>query len=198
MGFTYDMETFVINTSAFGQLTDEQFFDFCQQNRDLRMERTADGQIIIMTPTGGITGNRNSEISRQLANWNVQYKKGVTFDSSAGFTLPDTSVLSPDASWMSKERWEALSIEQQEKFPPLCPDFVIELRSKTDNLTELQKKMTAWIQNGCQLAWLIDPENEQVFIYKPGREEEKEAGFDNTLSGEDVLPGFSFDLQVII
>jgi len=198
MGFTYDMETFVINTSAFGQLTDEQFFDFCQQNRDLRMERTADGQIIIMTPTGGITGNRNSEILFHLNLWNKKDQRGYVFDSSTGFTLPDTSVRSPDASWMSKERWEALSIAQQEKFPPLCPDFVIELRSKTDNLVALKNKMTVWIQNGCQLAWLIDPENEQVFIYKPGREEEKEAGFDNTLSGEDVLPGFSFDLQVII
>jgi len=191
------MQTFVINTSAFGQLTDEQFFDFCQQNRDLRIERTASGQIIIMTPTGGITGNRNSEILFHLRLWNKKYQLGYVFDSSTGFTLPDTSVRSPNTSWIAQEKWEALSIEQQEKFPPLCPDFVIELRSKTDNLTELQKKMNTWMQNGCQLAWLIDPENEQVFTYKPDGKPTTIQGFDNTLSGEKVLPGFRFDLQVL-
>jgi Uma2 family endonuclease len=191
------IDNIILNTSAFGQLTDEQFFDFCQQNRDLRIERTANGEIIIMTPTGGITGNRNNEISRQLANWNVQYKKGVTFDSSAGFTLPDTSVRSPDASWISKERWERLTREEQEKFPPLCPDFVIELRSKHDNLPELQNKMKDWMNNGCQLAWLIDPENQQVFIYKQEGLAKTISGFDNTLSGENILQGFSFDLKLL-
>jgi Uma2 family endonuclease len=191
------IDNIILNTSAFGQLTDEQFFDFCQQNRDLRIERTANGEIIIMTPTGGITGNRNNEISRQLANWNVQYKKGVTFDSSAGFTLPDTSVRSPDASWISKERWERLTREEQEKFPPLCPDFVIELRSKHDNLAELQSKMKDWMNNGCQLAWLIDPENQQVFIYKQDDTITTVKGFNNALSGENVLPDFNFELKVL-
>jgi len=191
------IDNILLDTSAFGQLSDEQFFDFCQQNRDLRIERTASGQIIIMTPTGGITGNRNSEILFQLNLWNKKDQGGYVFDSSTGFTLTDTSVLSPDASWVRKERWEALSVEQQEKFPPLCPDFVIELRSKTDNLTELKKKMNAWMKNGCQLAWLIDPENQQVFTYKPNGKPTTIQGFGNTLSGENVLPGFRFDLQVL-
>jgi Uma2 family endonuclease len=189
------MNNIVLDTSAFGQLTDEQFFDFCQQNRDLRIERTANGEIIIMTPTGGITGNRNNEILFHLNLWNKKHQSGYVFDSSTGFTLPDTSMRSPDASWISKERWESLTPEEQEKFPPLCPDFVIELRSKHDNLAELQSKMKDWISNGCQLAWLIDPENQQVFIYKQEGLAKIISGFDNTLSGENILQGFSFDLK---
>jgi len=195
------MENIVLDTSAFGQLTDEQFFDFCRQNRDLHIERTAKGQIIIMTPTGGITGNRNNEILFHLNLWNKKHQRsaarlGWVFDSSTGFALPDTSVRSPDASWIRKERWEALSLEEQEKFPPLCPDFVIELRSKHDNLPAIQNKMKDWINNGCRLAWLIDPENQQVFIYKQSIEETIN-GFDNILSGENILPGFTFDLQTL-
>lgn len=191
------MENIVLNTAAFGQLTDEQFFDFCWQNRDLHIERTETGQIIIMTPTGGITGNRNNEILFQLNLWNKKHQLGLVFDSSTGFALPDTSVRSPDASWISKERWETLTLEEQEKFPPLCPDFVIELRSKYDNLADLQKKMGAWIKNGCQLAWLIDPENQQVFIYRQNAEETVK-GFHNTLSGENILTGFTFDWQALL
>jgi Uma2 family endonuclease len=189
------IDNIILNTAAFGQLTDEQFFDFCQQNRDLRIERTANGEIIIMTPTGGITGNMNNEILFHLNLWNKKHQSGYVFDSSTGFTLPDTSMRSPDASWISKERWESLTREEQEKFPPLCPDFVIEPRSKNDNLAELQNKMKDWMNNGCRLAWLIDPENQQVFIYKPASKVTTIKGFDNTLSGENFLPDFNFDLK---
>ena len=191
------IENIVLDTSAFGQLTDVQFFDFCRQNPDLHIERMANGQIIIMTPTGGITGNRNNEILFHLNLWNKKSQQGWVFDSSTGFALPDTSVRSPDASWIRKERWEALSTEQQEKFPPLCPDFVIELRSKHDNLAELQIKMKDWINNGCQLAWLIDPENQQAFIYTQDNKETIQ-GFNSPLSGESILPGFIFDLKILL
>ncbi|MEH1806955.1 Uma2 family endonuclease [Nostoc sp.] len=178
-------------------LTDEQFFQMCQKNRDYRFERTASGELLIMPPTGSDTGNRNFDMVVELGIWNKQTKLGKGFDSSTGFTLPNGAERSPDVSWVKIERWNALTAEQQEKFAPICPDFVVELRSRTDSLKELQEKMQEYIENGTQLGWLIDRKNKRVEIYRPGKDVEI---LDNpaSLSGENVLPGFVLDLQQIM
>ena len=174
-------------------LTDEQFFLLCQNNSDLRFERTALGEIIIMPPTGGETSNRNSELTYQLQAWSRQNNLGKAFDSNGGFTLPNGAVRAPDASWLKLERWEALTPQQRRKFLPLCPDFVVELRSPTDSVKQLQAKMQEYIDNGARLGWLIDAETRQVEIYRPNQDIEI---LENplALSGEDVLPGFVLDM----
>ena len=178
-------------------LTDEQFFQMCQKNSNYRFERTASGEILIMPPTGSDTGRRNVKITTQLDIWNSETNLGEVFDSSTGFTLPNGAERSPDASWVKLERWNALTPEQQEKFAPICPDFVVELRSRTDSLKELQEKMQEYIENGTQLGWLIDRKNKRVEIYCPGKDVEI---LDNpaSLSGENVLPGFVLNLQQIM
>ncbi|MBN3908951.1 MAG: Uma2 family endonuclease [Nostoc sp. NMS1] len=178
-------------------LTDEQFFQMCQKNRDYRFERTASGELLIMPPTGSDTGNRNFDMVVELGIWNKQTKLGKGFDSSTGFTLPNGSERSPDASWVKIERWNALTPEQQEKFAPICPDFVVELRSPSDSLKDLQEKMQEYIENGAQLGWLIDRKNKRVEIYRPGKDVEI---LDNpaSLSGENILPGFVLNLQQIM
>jgi Uma2 family endonuclease len=178
-------------------LTDKQYFQLCQNNRDFRFEQTASGELLIMPPTGGETGRRNVKITTQLDNWNTKENLGEVFDSSTGFILPNGAKRSPDASWVKSERWNALKPEQQEKFPPICPDFVVELRSASDSLTELQGKMKEYIQNGARLGWLIDRKNKQVEIYRPDRDVEVLKNPAN-LSGEDILPGFVLDLIAIL
>ncbi len=178
------------------KLTDEQFFQLCQDNRDLRFERNSNGDIVIMPPTGGETSNKNSDITYQLYAWNRKTKLGITFDSSGGFKLPNGADRSPDASWIPLEKWENLTSEQRQKFLPLCPDFVIELRSPTDSLKTLRNKMKEYLENGTKLGWLINPKAKQVEVYRQGKEVEI---LDNptTLSGEDVLPDFVLDLELI-
>ena len=177
-------------------LTDEEFFQLCQNNRDLRFERTAAGELIIMPPTGSDTGNRNFDIAVELGIWNKQTKLGKGFDSSTGFKLSNGKDVSPDVAWIKKERWHSLTPEQQNKFAPIAPDFVIELRSASDNLKLLQEKMQEYIANGVKLAWLIDIKQRKVFIYRPNC---GVAELDNpqTLTGEDILPGFVLDLSEI-
>jgi Uma2 family endonuclease len=177
-------------------LTDEQFFQLCQNNRDLRFERTATGELIIMSPTGGETSNRNMELSYQLQGWSRQNNLGKAFDSNGGFKLPKGGNRSPDASWVTIARWNALTADQREKFLPLCPDFVVELRSASDSLKELQDKMLEYLENGVQLGWLIDRQNLRVEIYRPGQDVEIIES-PETLSGENVLPGFVLDLGPI-
>ncbi|CBN56744.1 MULTISPECIES: Uma2 family endonuclease [Kamptonema] len=179
------------------ELTDEQFFQLCQNNRDLQFERTATGELIIMPPTGSDTGNRNIDITYQLQGWSRQNNLGKAFDSSTGFKLPNGAERSPDASWVSIERWNALTSEQQGKFAPLCPDFVVELRSPSDSLEKLRSKMREYIENGARLGWLIDRQNRRVEIYRPNQEVEMISS-PTHLSGEDVLPGFVLDLQYIL
>ena len=178
-------------------LTDEQFFELCQNNRDYQFERTASGELIIMAPTGSETSIRNADLTSQLRVWNRETKLGVVFDSSGGFTLPNGADRSPDASWVKKERWDALTPEQKDSFAPLCPDFVVELRSKTDSLKKLQEKMQEYIDNGARLGWLIDRQNRRVEIYRPGQDVEILQN-PATVSGEDVLPGFVLDLAEIM
>ncbi|MGB3264809.1 MAG: Uma2 family endonuclease [Microcoleus sp.] len=178
-------------------LTDEQFFQLCQNNRDYQFERTASGELIIMSPTGSETSKRNIDLSYQLRAWSRQNNLGVAFDSSGGFKLPNGADRSPDASWVKKERWDALTPEQKDSFAPLCPDFVVELRSKTDSLKKLQEKMQEYIDNGARLGWLIDRQNRRVEIYRPGQSVEILQN-PATVSGEDVLPGFVLDLAEIM
>jgi Uma2 family endonuclease len=190
------MSAIILHIPAIAKLTDEQFYQLCQANRDLRFERTATGELIIMPPTGGGTGKRNSDINLDLGLWNRQTKLGVVFDSSTGFKLSNGSDRSPDAAWIPIEKWNNLTSEQQEKFLPLCPDFVVELSSPTDNLKVLQDKMQEYLDNGTRLGWLINPQDKQVEIYRPGREKEI-LDHPITLSGEEVLPGFVLNLQSI-
>ena len=177
--------------------TDEQFFAFCQVNRDLRIERNKHGEISIMSPTGSETGNRDAKIIQQLMNWTDEDGTGIAFSSSAGFTLSTGAERSPDASWLKLERWNALLPEQQQKFAPICPDFVVELRSPSDNLKPLQEKMEEYMREpGVQLGWLIDRKNRKVYIYRPGVAVEC---LDNpaTVSGEPVLPGFVLNMSKV-
>ncbi|MCF2150718.1 Uma2 family endonuclease [Desmonostoc muscorum LEGE 12446] len=178
-------------------LSDEQFFQMCQKNRDYRFERTASGEILIMPPTGSDTGRRNVKITTQLDIWNSESNLGEVFDSSTGFTLPNGAERSPDASWVKIERWNALTPQQQEKFAPICPDFVVELRSPSDSLKDLQEKMQEYIENGAQLGWLIDRKNKRVEIYCPGKDVEI-LNNPTSLSGENVLPEFMLNLQDIM
>ena len=177
-------------------MTDEQFFAFCQQNRDYRIERNATGEITIMPPTGSETGNRNFDLIVQLGIWTRQNGTGIGFDSSAGFTLPNGAMKSSDAAWIKLEKWHTLTPEQQQKFAPICPDFIIELRSPSDNLQPLKDKLQEYIDNGVSLGWLIDRKNRKVYIYRPNSEVEC---LDNpaTLSGESVLPEFVLQLSTI-
>ena len=173
----------------------DDFYVFCQENPDYLFEREADGRIIVMPNTGGVTGIRNSEINADVIIWNRQAKVGVGFNSSTAFSLPDGSTRSPDVAWTSRDRWEALTEQEQKKFPPICPDFVIELLSETDSLKAVKAKMEAvWIANGCRLAWLIDPKTQTTHIFRANGEIQI-VGFDKPLSGEDVLAGFALTLQ---
>ncbi|AGY58699.1 Uma2 family endonuclease [Gloeobacter kilaueensis] len=174
------------------RLNDDQLFDLCQLNRDLRIERSAEGELLIMSPTGSEAGARNSSLTGQLWFWNRTLGLGRTFDSSAGFVLPDGAMRSPDAAWIRRERWDALSAEQRQKFAPLPPDFVAELRSPSDLIADLKAKMQAYIDNGVTLGWLIDPQTRQVWIYRPNLPPEL---LQSPLSLSDpLLPGFVLDL----
>lgn len=178
------------------ELTDDQFFRLCQDNRDLRFEMTAEGDIIIMNPTGTKTGDRNSELNFQLRLWTKQDGTGKCFDSSTAFTLPNGAKRSPDASWIRRERFAALTSDQQEVFAPICPDFVVELRSKTDRLKNLQQKMHEYIDNGAQLGWLIDPLTRKVYVYRSHKEVDV-LEHPASVSGEPTLPGFVLNLDEI-
>ena len=190
------MTAITLNLHPIIDLTDEQYYHLCQSNPDIKLERNAKGELIVMPPTGGGTGDRSSEINFQLRLFNKQVESGKVFDSSTGFKLPNGGDRSPDAAWVKMERWVALTEDEQETFPPLCPDFVIELRSRTDNLKTLQNKMQEYLDSGLRLGWLIDPKNKRVYLYRQGRDVEILQS-PTTLSGEDVLPGFVLDLSRI-
>ena len=187
------MDTIILKTDALN-MTEEDFFNFCQQNDFLRMERTSNGEIIVNEPAGDYTSRFNIKLATKIDIWNDNTGLGYAFESSAGFTLPNKAVRSPDVSWIAKERFDALAEHDKERFGHICPDFVIELNSLSDSLEQLKKKMIEWMENGCRLAWLVNPEDQQVIVYrKDGSTEDK--SFDEILSGEDVLPGFELELS---
>ena len=177
-------------------LTQDEYYEFCASNPDLRAELTAEGEIVIMPPTGGETSLRNNELARQLGNWARRDGRGRAFDSNIEYMLPDGSALSPDASWVDRERWASLTREQKRKFPPLVPDFVVELTSPSDRLPRVRKKMESWIANGVKLAWLIDADRRTAYIYRPRREPEK-LNAPPKLKGESPVAGFVLDLAEI-
>jgi Uma2 family endonuclease len=190
------MEALVLRDSITGSMSDEEFLKFCLENPGLRIERNSNLEIIIMSPVSTLSGLHSSEIFFQLANWSKKDGRGLVFDSSTGFTLPDRSVLSPDASWMSLEKWNNLTMEDRDKFAPVCPDFVIEVCSKTGDIDALKEKMNVWIKNGAQLGWLIDPRNKTSIIFRPGRSEENVQEF-ISITGETPVEGFILDLTLL-
>ncbi|HEY2158371.1 MAG TPA: Uma2 family endonuclease [Isosphaeraceae bacterium] len=179
------------------RVSDKTFWRLCRDNPDLRLERTARGELIVMMPAGTGTGFRNAGLTAQLWNWNRNSALGHSFDSSAGYRLPNGATRSPDASWITKERWEAVPYELRERFAPICPDFVVELMSPSDELPEVRGKLQEYIDQGARLGWLIDPKTGLVEIYRPGRPTESLTR-PRTLDGEDVLPGFVLDLRDIL
>ncbi|MGB7379015.1 MAG: Uma2 family endonuclease [Rivularia sp. (in: cyanobacteria)] len=187
------MNTVVLNLEPIIRLSDEQFYQLCVVNRDLSLELNATGELIIVPPVGGESGNQEADLITDLNIWNRQTGLGKVFSSSTIFKLPNGAKRSPDAAWVKLEHWEALSLEERKKFPPLTPDFVIELRSESDRLKPLQDKMQEYIENGVRLGWLINPQDKQVEIYRQNKL--VEVGIiPITLSGEDVLPGFELEL----
>ena len=179
------------------RLTDDQFYRLCSDNPQLRLELTSEGGLVVMSPTGAKTGWRNSKLNQRLANWADADGRGLSFDSNAGFTLPNGAKRSPDAAWVRLESWQALSDEEQERFAPLCPEFVAELRSPQDSLSSLQAKMQEYLDNGARLGWLLDPIEKRVYIYRSGEATECLEN-PQSLNGEGVLEGFQLDLQNIL
>jgi Uma2 family endonuclease len=178
------------------KMTADEFWEFCQANPDLRAELTKDGELNVMPPTGFGTSERNAEIIFQLTLWAKKAETGKATESNAGFILPNGATYAPDAAWTSNERLAKFTEKEKEKFLPLCPDFVIELRSFSDNLNELKAKMQEYVENGARLGWLIDPKEKKIHVYRPGRAAEVLQN-PQTVAGEDVLPGFELDLTEI-
>jgi Uma2 family endonuclease len=189
--------TYTISLEPMLTLTDTAFAELCQANPELKFERSAQGQLIIMPPTGGESGRRNADITADLVFWNRQTQLGYAFDSSTCFRLPNGGDRSPDAAWIAASRWQALAPEEREKFPPIAPDFVIELRSATDNLTSLRTKMREYQASGVRLGWLINPQDRQVEIYRIGAEVDILQS-PTQLSCEEVLSGFVLNLAQIL
>ncbi len=198
------IETAVVDSAVFPivlnfqavleKIGDDEFEDFCRRNPDVEMEMTKEGELVIMPPTGGTTGNRNFSLIVAFGNWAERNAKGLSFDSLTVFKLPNGAKRSPDLSWIVNERWEKLTAKEQEKFPPLCPDFVVELRSPSDSLKNLQNKIAEYIENGARLGWLIDPLEKKVHVYAPDAEIEilddpKQVG------GEPLLEGFTLNVR---
>jgi len=187
-------EPIILNIKDVG-LSHEQFYQLCQTNEHWQLEETAQGELIVMPPVGGISGNRESEFNGLVWLWNRQTKLGKVFSSSTIFRLPNGGKRSPDVAWILNERWESLTLEEREKFAPICPDFVIELRSRTDSLEQLHQKMQEYLNSGLRLGWLIDPQNQEVEIYRQNQQVEIRE-LPTTLFGEDVLPEFSLELPI--
>ena len=185
-----------LNLSPWPDLSDEDFYQLCGANADLRLERTAEGEIVIMAPAGWETSHRNSKINRALEEWAERDGSGLSSDSSAGFQLPDGAVLGPDAAWVRRERLANLGAEQIQRFLPLAPDFVIELRSPSDRPRALEAKMATYAANGVRLGWLIDPVERTVKVYRPGRDPEL-LNAPQRIAGDPEMPGFVLDLEGI-
>ncbi len=181
------------------KMSAEEFYKFCLANPDLRVEREKDGKITIMSPVNLKSGFHETELIAELRNWNKKHHLGKCFSPSAGFTLPDSSVKAADVAWLSKKTWDALPESERNRFGHAVPDFIAEVRSYSDSIQKLKKKVTeGWLANGVRLAWLIDSVKQKAYIFRPDGSEETVNGFDKKLSGEDVLPGFEFDLSLLL
>ncbi|MEO7309471.1 MAG: Uma2 family endonuclease [Chitinophagaceae bacterium] len=190
----YELE---VQYPPFEAMTDEEFLHFCEQNKHVPIERDENKQILFMPPVTSESSVKNLDLLLDLGNWNRKLKSGLAFESSAGFFLPDTSMRSPDAAWISNEKWNALSEEKRTGFAYVTPDFIVELASPSDSIPQLKTKMEKWRDNGVRLGWLIDLKTETVLIYRADGTISKVEGFNNILSGEEVLPGFEFGLAVL-
>lgn len=193
---TYEFpELPVLHGAMLTRLSDDEFFELCQANPSLSLERTPQLDITVIPPAGSESSESCSEANYQLMHWNRQHRLGHVYDSSAGFKLPDNSIHSPDVSWLSQAKWEQLTPEQRRKFPPVCPEFMVEVKSPSNDIKMLQAKMADYLTNGMQLGFLLDVETETAYVYRPGQPAETAQGYDQALSGEPVLPGFQFDLR---
>jgi Uma2 family endonuclease len=189
-------DRFLLHLRPVIELTDDQLYELCQINQELWIERTAEGDLVIMPPEGGETNNRTITLVTSLTQWAAADGTGVTFGSSGGFMLPNRAMRAPDAAWVLRSRLAPLTREQKQKFLPLCPDFVVEIRSPSDRLSTIQAKMQEYLDNGTLLGWLIDAANRTVYVYRPNQPVERVEN-PTTMSGESVLPGFVLDLQKI-
>ena len=190
------MNSTTVKIPSYFIVSQEQFELLATANRDLRLERSPNGELIIMPPTGGTTGKRNAKLITYFVNWNDQMQLGEVFDSSTAFRLPNGSNRSPDVAWVSRDRWQSLTPEQQDSFPPLCPDFVVELRSKSDSLKSLQDKMEEYLENGLLLGWLIDIQNQTVEVYR-SQESREVLQKPSVLTGDYILSNFSINLDFL-
>jgi Uma2 family endonuclease len=188
-------EAIILRGPLITAFTDEEFFQFCQDNPDLRVERTAEGEIIFMSPAGFLSSAHSGEVHFQLTLWNKQTRLGRVGESSAAFVLPDKATLSPDVSWLSLATWAKVPVADRNKFLPVCPEFVVEVKSPSDRITTLHAKMEQWLRNGVQLGFLLNTDNETAYVYRPGQPMQEVQGYDNELSGEPLLPGFVLDLR---
>lgn len=190
------MTAITLNLRPFVELSDDQFYELCLNHRELQFERTAQGELVIMTPVGGEGGSREADLIADLVYWNRHSQLGKVFSSSTCFKLPNGANRSPDAAWISREKWNLLTTKQQQKFPPICPDFVIELRSKSDALAPLQQKMQEYISNGLRLGWLINLQDRQVEIYTANQSKQV-CDRPQQIDGADVFPGFVFNPSIL-
>ncbi len=190
-----DIDNVVVLHGPLTRLTNDEFFDVCQHNPTLRLERNADHEIILMPPAGAESSRKSGEVYGQLWLWNRQHQSGHTYNSSVGFTLPDGSIRSPDASWVPKAAHDALTEAQRLRVPPVCHPFVVEVQCPSDGLVPLRRKMETYPANGIQVGFLLDPTNETTTTYRPGQEPEEISSFDAPLSAEPALPGFALDLR---
>ena len=191
------MTAVTLNLEPLVILTNDAFSALCQANPEVKFERTSFGELLVMAPTGGESGSQNRRLTQRLGNWTDEDGTGEAFDSSTMFQLPNGAYRSPDAAWVSLLRWQALTTEERKVFPPICPDFVVELRSPTDSLKAVQNKMQEYLDNGLRLGWLINPKERQVEIYCQSQEKEVLQA-PTSLSGEQLLPGFVLSLTGIL
>lgn len=191
-----ERELRTLHPPRYREFDDDFFFALCQANETTTLERDSSGNIILMPPTGSETGRYNFEVAVEIGVWNRRTQLGYAFDSSTGFKLPNSAVRSPDVAWVRQERWEAISEKDRQKFAPLCPDFVVEIRSSSDDLKELKEKMEEYRENGCRLGWLIDRSGKQVFIYRENGSIDIRTGESVTLSGETILPELSIQIDL--
>ena len=188
---------FIINTKALGEFSEDEFFEFCIANQELKIERNKQGQVIIMPPTGLDTSFDNAGMNALLWNWNNKYKLGKVSDSNGAYTLPNGAVYAPDVAWISNERWATVPEAERKKFAHICPNFVIELISESDSLIQAKNKMLEWLENGVQLGWLINSKERKTYIYRENGEIIIQ-DFDQKLTGENVLPDFEINLSEIL